>query len=177
MATYHRIPAVKSYFLFMAPVIAIAAVAPFVLCFQFPTGDNVVPTCILTWQQRTTQSGLLLTYTSAVLGVLSLYWQSRVDANRLLAESQIASKSRWLAELERTQERAGSQTQNIAECRNEIRIARSELDKAGLFPELLRRAAWVALLLIATGTVMQVIGSGQVTANNSSKPTPLRGAA
>ena len=159
MAIYYRIPTLASYLPYLLIGAAFLSLFPYMICLDFSTPE-FEEVCPVTWQKRTGQSGALLMYFSAVIGVLSLYWQSKVDRNLLTAETEIARLQRIESRYKRVVKRTGMQSQALKETQQQLSHARDRQSAALAFPSLVRVAGWFAIVLTFAGTVMQVVETG-----------------
>ena len=92
---FKDLPEIKTYIPYIIFVAAIASLFPIFTCLQFPTTDIGPETCLLTWQQRATQSGILITYVSVIIGFYNLYWDKSIEKNKSIALNHLEIRKSW----------------------------------------------------------------------------------
>lgn len=107
------------------------------------------------------QYGLFVIFASALLASISIFWSSKVQHNRDLAESEINSSSENLRVLELQIAQLGIDLSESIKHNEEKRyIANEKLREANAYPEFVRFSGYFSIAVLAVGTLMCVVGAG-----------------
>lgn len=149
---YRDIPNIQSYVRKSITLCFLAFIFPFLFPIDFGTE-------ILTWQKRLGQSGILLTYSSALFGAMSLFWSSTISNNLLLANNNHAHYSRWLNILQNLNKKYGTHINGIKETEEIITEAARQIEINNSFPQIISTAGRISIALIIIGTIFQLIAT------------------